>query len=106
MSEPSEQPATFSKTFWTANAVELLEPARVAQARDAVERHYGMQRERYGAAFRDMGLDVHTGDGGFYHWMNLPDGLDASELNRRLFIKHRQTSRLFDDVLGSRQQRS
>ena len=46
-----------------------------------------MQRERYGEAFRDMGLDVRTGDGGFYHWMKLPDGLDASELNRRLF-KH------------------
>ncbi|NKB87285.1 MAG: aminotransferase class I/II-fold pyridoxal phosphate-dependent enzyme [Acidobacteria bacterium] len=68
-------------------AVELLEPARVALARDAVEQHYGMQRERYGAAFREMGLDVHTGDGGFYHWMKLPEGLDAGELNRRLF-KH------------------
>jgi len=66
-------------------AVELLEPGRVAQAREAVERHYGMQRERYGAAFREMGLDVHTGDGGFYHWMRLPDGLLASEFNRRLF---------------------
>jgi len=66
-------------------AVELLEPGRVAQAREAVERHYGMQRERYGAAFREMGLDVHTGDGGFYHWMRLPDGLLASEFNTRLF---------------------
>ena len=66
-------------------AVELLEPARVARAREAVERHYGMQRERYGAAFRDMGLGVFTGDGGFYHWLKLPEGLDASELNRRLF---------------------
>ncbi|MBM3984901.1 MAG: pyridoxal phosphate-dependent aminotransferase [Planctomycetes bacterium] len=66
-------------------AVELLEPARVARARDAVERHYGRQRERYGAAFREMGLGVFTGDGGFYHWLRLPDGLDAGELNRRLF---------------------
>lgn len=68
-------------------AVELLRPERVAQARVAVERHYGMQRERYGEAFRKMGLEVFTGDGGFYHWMKLPEGLNASEFNKRLF-KH------------------
>jgi DNA-binding transcriptional MocR family regulator len=34
-----------------------------------------------------MGLELFTGDGGFYHWMKLPEGLNASELNRRLF-KH------------------
>ena len=66
-------------------AVELLEPSRVALARDAVERHYGMQRQRYGEAFASMGLGVYTGDGGFYHWMKLPEGLNATELNRRLF---------------------
>ena len=66
-------------------AVELLRPERVAQAREAVDRHYGMQRERYGEAFRAMGLEVFTGDGGFYHWLKLPDGLEAGELNRRLF---------------------
>ncbi len=32
-----------------------------------------------------MGLRVATGDGGFYHWMQLPEGLNAGELNRRLF---------------------
>ena len=66
-------------------AVELLEANRVDQAREAVARHYGMQRERYGAAFEDMGLTVHTGDGGFYHWLELPEGLNAGEFNRRLF---------------------
>ena len=66
-------------------AAELLEPNRVAQARDAVERHYSMQRERYGEAFGKLGLGVHTGDGGFYHWLKLPAGMNASELNRRLF---------------------
>ncbi len=44
-----------------------------------------MQRRRYGEAFEKMGLDVHTGEGGFYHWMRLPEGLDAGEFNRRLF---------------------
>jgi aspartate/methionine/tyrosine aminotransferase len=68
-------------------AVDLLEPSRVALAREAVERHYSMQRARYGEAFKSMGLGVYTGDGGFYHWMKLPEGLKASELNRRLF-KH------------------
>lgn len=68
-------------------AVELLEPGRVARAREAVTRHYGMQRERYGKAFEEMGLTIHTGDGGFYHWLELPEGLNAGELNRRLF-KH------------------
>jgi aspartate/methionine/tyrosine aminotransferase len=68
-------------------AVKLLEPARVAQARDAIEKHYGMQRARYGEAFEAMGLTVHTGDGGFYHWLELPEGLNAGELNQRLF-KH------------------
>ena len=67
-------------------AAALLEPDRVAQAREAVSRHYDMQRARYGEAFRNMGLGVFTGNGGFYHWMKLPDGLDASELNRRLFV--------------------
>ena len=34
-----------------------------------------------------MGLKVFTGDGGFYHWMELPDGLNADEFNKRLFKK-------------------
>ncbi len=66
-------------------AAELLEPKRVARAREAVATHYGMQRARYGKAFEDMGLSLHTGDGGFYHWLELPEGLNAGELNRRLF---------------------
>jgi len=66
-------------------AVKLFEPERVAQARRAVQEHYDWQRERYGKAFRDMGLTVHTGSGGFYHWMELPEGLNCVELNRRLF---------------------
>ena len=66
-------------------AVKLLEPERVKKARKAVEQHYNWQRERYGKAFEDMGLEVYTGDGGFYHWLELPEGLTSDELNRRLF---------------------
>ncbi len=68
-------------------AVKLLEPGRVTMAREAVDKHYSMQRARYGEAFAKLGLGVYTGEGGFYHWLRLPEGLEAGELNRRLF-KH------------------
>ena len=68
-------------------AVKLLEPSRVEKARKAVEEHYNWQRERYGRAFKEMGLGVFTGDGGFYHWLELPEGMTSAELNKRLF-KH------------------
>ena len=68
-------------------AIKLLEPSRVEKARKAVEEHYNWQRERYGKAFEEMGLGVYTGGGGFYHWLELPEGMTSSELNKRLF-KH------------------
>ena len=68
-------------------AIKLLEPSRVEKARKAVEEHYNWQRGRYGEAFEEMGLGVYTGDGGFYHWLELPEGMTSSELNKRLF-KH------------------
>ncbi len=66
-------------------AVKLLEPGRAARQRKAVEGHYDWQRQRYGEAFEAMGLQVFTGKGGFYHWMQLPEGLNSDDLNRRLF---------------------
>merc|ERR1719436_1058585 len=66
-------------------AVKLFEPERVKKARYAVEKHYNWQRERYGEAFEEMGLGVYTGDGGFYHWLELPEGLNCIEFNKRLF---------------------
>ena len=54
-------------------------------ASTAVATHYAMQRERYGEAFTAMGLTLYTGDGGFYHWLELPEGLNASDFNTRLF---------------------
>lgn len=66
-------------------AVKLLEPNRVQQARKAVEAHYNWQRERYGKAFEEMGLGIYTGKGGFYHWLELPEGMTSMELNKRLF---------------------
>tara|TARA_Y100000588_G_scaffold210635_1_gene224767 strand:+ start:660 stop:1931 length:1272 start_codon:yes stop_codon:yes gene_type:complete len=66
-------------------ALKLLEPSRVKKARKAVEEHYNWQRERYGRAFEEMGLGVYTGNGGFYHWLELPEGMSSAELNDRLF---------------------
>lgn len=66
-------------------AVELFEPKRVKQARKAIEAHYSWQRQRYGEAFETMGLKVFTGNGGFYHWLELPEGLNCIDLNKRLF---------------------
>jgi aspartate/methionine/tyrosine aminotransferase len=68
-------------------AVKLLEPERVKKAKKAVQDHYGWQRKRYGDAFRKLGINVFTGDGGFYHWCELPEGMNAKEFNKRLFKK-------------------
>ena len=66
-------------------ALELLAPARVEQVRKSIPAFYGQQRQRYGEAFEKMGLRLFTGDGGFYHWCQLPDDINAAELNSRLF---------------------
>ena len=63
----------------------LLEAKRVEQARNAVGNFYGSQRKRYGQGLADLGFELHTGDGGFYHWGKLPNGLTAEEFNERLF---------------------
>lgn len=66
-------------------ALELFQPDRIALAREAVPRVYREQRDRYGEAFERLGLTLFSGDGGFYHWCRLPDGLTAEALNQRLF---------------------
>lgn len=63
----------------------LLEPQRVAQARDAVNGYYTSQRKRYGQGLADLGVELFTGGGGFYQWGSLPDGLTADDFNARLF---------------------
>jgi len=66
-------------------ALELMVPKRIEQVRSAIPAFYGSQRQRYGEAFEKMGLRLFTGDGGFYHWCQLPGGMTAGELNERLF---------------------
>ena len=66
-------------------ALALLAEDRVALARKAVPAFYRDQRARYGEAFTKLGLELFTGEGGFYHWCRLPGGLSAEALNQRLF---------------------
>lgn len=63
----------------------LLNIARVENARDAISSFYGKQREEYGKALSSLGIELFTGDGGFYHWGRLPGKLTADEFNDRLF---------------------
>lgn len=68
-------------------ALELLGAERIELARKAVPDFYDMQRARYGEAFERLGLDLFSGAGGFYHWCKLPRGLNAADLNDRLFAE-------------------
>lgn len=65
----------------------LLALDRAELARSAVGSYYGSQRARYGEALASLGIELFTGEGGFYHWGRLPGGLTAGEFNERLF-KH------------------
>lgn len=64
---------------------DLLEPSRMEQVCRAVPSFYDMQRERYRSFFSELDLDLHTGQGGFYHWCKLPAGKSAEEFNQVLF---------------------
>ena len=66
-------------------ALALLQRERTDLIHKALPEFYGGQRQRYGDAFADLGLDLFSGDGGFYHWCRLPGELTAAELNSRLF---------------------
>ena len=68
-------------------ALELLQQVRTDMSRRAVPTFYASQRKRYGEAFTDLGIQLFSGDGGFYHWCMLPGELTAEEFNNRLF-KH------------------
>ena len=64
---------------------ELLNIDRVAQARDAICSFYAEQRKRYATVLEELGFELFTGAGGFYHWGKIPQGLNGDELNDRLF---------------------
>ena len=68
-------------------ALELFDKNRIELARNTISQFYDDQREKYGRHFSKIGLEIFSGNGGFYHWCKLPNNLTAEELNERLFIK-------------------
>jgi aspartate/methionine/tyrosine aminotransferase len=66
---------------------ELLESERATQAQAAIASYYTSQRDRYAEGLKKLGLELFSGDGGFYHWLRLPDGLSGDAFNERL-MKH------------------
>ncbi len=66
-------------------ATKLLEIERVTHARQSVKEFFDEQRNRYQAGLTELGIELFTGDGGFYHWGRLPGGLTAAEFNQRVF---------------------
>ncbi|MEO6596330.1 MAG: pyridoxal phosphate-dependent aminotransferase [Planctomycetota bacterium] len=63
---------------------ELLRIERVAKARTAIAKFYTSQRQRYAVGLQELGFELFTGTGGFYHWARLPKGLTGDAFNERL----------------------
>ena len=66
-------------------ALELFNKKRIELSRKAVPEFYDAQRNRYAKGFSDLGLELFSGDGGFYHWCKLTEGLTGAQLNDKLF---------------------
>ena len=66
-------------------ALELFKRERTGLSHTAIPEFYAHQRNRYGNAFTDLGIELFSGAGGFYHWCKLSGDLTASKLNERLF---------------------
>jgi aspartate/methionine/tyrosine aminotransferase len=66
---------------------ELMQLDRVGHARRAIGEFFTKQRDRYGEGLSSLGFELHSGNGGFYHWARLPGDLTGDAFNERLF-KH------------------
>ena len=68
-------------------ADKLFQPDHMTLARTAIPEFYAAQRQRYASALSDLGIQLYSGNGGFYHWCKLVNGLTAQQFNQCLF-KH------------------
>jgi aspartate/methionine/tyrosine aminotransferase len=66
-------------------ALKLFDKERIELSRKAVPKFYDSQRNRYGKRFKELGLELYSGNGGFYHWCKLKGNLTGTELNEKLF---------------------
>ncbi|MDP6878365.1 MAG: pyridoxal phosphate-dependent aminotransferase [Candidatus Marinimicrobia bacterium] len=66
-------------------ALKLFDKERIELSRKAVPEFYDSQRNRYGKRFKELGLELYSGNGGFYHWCKLKGNLTGAELNEKLF---------------------
>jgi len=66
-------------------ALKLFDKERIELSRKAVPKFYDSQRNRYGKRFKELGLELYSGNGGFYHWCKLKGNLTGAELNEKLF---------------------
>lgn len=87
-------------------ATELFKRKRTDLARKAIPKFYSKQREKYGNAFSELGIELFSGEGGFYHWCKLPGDLSASELNERLFPHGAAILKGTDCDMGRREDQS
>ena len=66
-------------------AEKLFDRSRTELAIKAIPSYYSQQRQKYKTAFKELGLELFSGEGGFYHWCRLPGNLDAEKFNNALF---------------------
>ena len=66
-------------------ALKLFDKKRIKTSRKAVPEFYDSQRNRYGKCFKEIGLKLYSGEGGFYHWCKLNGNLTGAQLNEKLF---------------------
>ena len=66
-------------------AEKLFGRNRTDLAMKAIPNYYAKQRDRYGKAFKEIDLELFSGEGGFYHWCKLPGTLDSNRFNDELF---------------------
>ena len=66
-------------------ALKLFDKKRIETSRKAVPEFYDSQRNRYGKGFKEIGLKLYSGVGGFYHWCKLNGNLTGAQLNEKLF---------------------